>query len=349
MRIIFAKHYFIISIFSILSCNNSNPELLQLVSAEGVVKPLEDIIIRCPMPRGILSAEGKVLIFNRCGDYPLQIIDLANKKEHWIGRFGDGPNEMRSPTNMLSYAKEPGVLVKVLDSRTQSIFRVMAKDDEYYLEEERKIPPMIYGYKNFIELQDQSIIYNRLQDEYNIGKWLPTGEELFVIDFQPDIGSPKGNTEKAMHYYNHIVVNPINGKIIQILAVFPYMLAYDHQLQLIEIKQTRDNIPKPDWSIDGSDKFADIPINARDILPGANYFYVLNPRATPRERSTGNFPPSIDIYNWNMELVASLSLDKFFDNFAIDFENKKIYGSTFGTEDQVLGEVSIPVSLHPFF
>jgi hypothetical protein len=50
-----------------------------------------------------------------------------------------------------------------------------------------------------------------------------------------------------------------------------------------------------------------------------------------------------------MELVASLSLDKVLAYAAIDFSNKKIYGITFGVEDVVLGEVSIPSSLHQFF
>ncbi len=349
------KYLFIFFLFFLTSCTNSNPELVQLVSAEAVVKPYEDIFIRCPAPFGIQSAKGKVIILNSCGDYPVQIIDLSNDKEYWVGSFGDGPNEIGHAVGMLSYVNEPNLLVKILDQRRQSIIRVMAKDDEYYLQEEKSFPPVISAYKDVIELEDGSILYNRVQAEYNIGKWLPTGEELFVMDFQPDIGYPEESgfgwlAEKGMSYYNKLIVNPNSGKIIQILRMFPYMIAYDDQLQLLEIKQTQENVPKPDLSLSGSEKFDDILTFALDAQPGPDYFYVFNPNSTMSQRLTGELiEPSIDIYNWDMELVASLKLDKLLNLFTIDFENKKIYGITFGSGDQVLGEVSIPASLHQFF
>lgn len=350
------KYYFIFFLFFLTSCTNSNPELVQLVSAEAMVKPYEDIFIRCPAPFGIQSAKGKVIIFNRCGDFPVQIIDLANGKEYWVGSFGEGPDEMGTPFGMLSYVNEPNLLVKILDQRKQSIFRVMAKDDDYYLEEEKRFPPVISVYKDVIEFEDGSFLYNRQQAEYNIGKWLPSGEELFVMDFQPDIGYPDGTgdgfwlADKGMAYYNSLLVNPISGKIIQILNWFPYMIAYNDQLQLMEIKQTQENVPKLDWSLSGSTKFQNTPNLALFAKPGPDYFYVFNPNSTMSQRSNGEFiQPSIEIYNWDMELVASLKLDKFLNLFTIDFENKKIYGITFGSGDQVLGEVSIPASFHQFF
>lgn len=351
------NHYLIILLIVLASCTKSSTEMAQLVTESAVVKPHEDIFIRCLAPFGIQSAKGKVIIINRCGDYPVQIIDLANDKEYRVGSFGEGPDEMVIPYGgMLTYVNDPNLLIKILDQRKQSIFQVMAKDDDYYLEEEKSFPPVIYAYKDVIELPDGSILYNRQQAEYNIGKWLPNGEELFVMDFQPDIGYPDGTGdgfwlgEKGFSYYNSLLVNPINGKIIQILNWFPYMIAYDDQLQLLEIKQTQENVLKPDWSLSGTKKFENTPDFALFAKPGPNYFYVFNPNSTISQRSNGEFiQPSIEIYNWDMELVASLKLDKYLNQFTIDFDNKKIYGITFGSGDQVLGEVSIPASLHQFF
>lgn len=350
------KYYFIIFMFFLASCTNSNTEMVQLVSESAVVKPHEDILIRCLAPSGIYFAGGKVILFNSCGDYPLQIIDLANNKEYWVGRFGDGPNEIGNAVGMLTHIEEPNLLAKVIDQRKQSIFRVTAKDDEYYLSEEKSFPSVISVYNDVIELSDGSILYNRLQADYNIGKWLPNGEELFVMDFQPDIGFPDETgfggwlMEKAMAYYNSLIVNPNSGKIIQILRMYPYMISYNDQLQLLEIKKTEGKIPQLDWSLNGSRKFEGFPFLSLEAKAGPDYFYVLNPKLIYRPFSDEKpIDPSIDIYNWNMELVATLKLDKLLRDLTIDFENKKIYGVTFGSEDQVLGEVSIPASLHPFF
>jgi hypothetical protein len=350
------QYLFIFFLFFLTSCTNSNTELVQFVSDSAVVKPHEDIFIRCLAPRGIHFTEGKVIILNSCGDYPFQIIDLSNDKEHWVGSFGDGPNEIAYAVGMLSYVNKPNLLVKVIDQRKLNIFQVITKDDKYYVEEEKSFPPVISVYKDVIELEDGSILYNRQQAEYNIGKWLPSGEELFVMDFQPDIGFPEGSgddgwlAEKGMAYYNSLIVNPNSGKIVQILRMYPYMIAYDDQLQLIEIKQTEGKIPQLDWSLSGSKKFEGFPFLSLEAQAGSDYFYVLNPRLIYRPFSKEEpIDPSIDIYNWDMELVASLKLDKLLRNFTIDFKNKKLYGVTFGSADQVLGEVSIPTSLHPFF
>ena len=356
MKISIMNHYLIIFLLFLTSCTNSNKEMVQLVTESAVVKPHEDIMIRCLAPDGVHFAKGKVIILNSCGDYPFQIIDLATKKEQWVGSFGDGPNEIGYAVGMLSYVKDPHLLVKVIDQRKQRIFRVMAKDDEYFLEEEKSFPPVIAAYKDVIELPDGSILYNRLQAEYNIGKWLPNGEELFVMDFQPDIGFPDESgsggwlMEKAMAYYNSLIVNPTSGKLIQILRMYPYMIAYDNQLQLLEIKQTEGKIPQLDWSLSGSRKFEGFPFLSLEAKVGSDYFYVLNPKLIYRPFSDEEpIDPSIDIYNWDMELVASLKLDKLLRDLSIDSENKKIYGVTFGSGDQVLGEVSIPASLHQFF
>lgn len=126
------------------------------------------------------------------------------------------------------------------------------------------------------------------------------------------------------------------------------MIAYDDQLQLLEIKQTEGKIPQLDWSLDGSKKFEGFPFLSLEAKAGPDYFYVLNPKLIYRPFSDEEpIDPSIDIYNW--EMVASLKLDKLLSNLSIDFDNKKIYGVTFGSGDQVLGEVSIPASLHQFF
>jgi hypothetical protein len=350
------KNYIIIFLCFLSSCTHSNPEWVQLVSAEAVVKPHEDIFIRCLAPDGLQFAKGKIIILNRCGDYPVQIIDLGNAKESWVGSFGDGPNEIGYAVGMLSYDDDPNLLIKVIDQRKQSIIRLMAKDDEYYLEEEKNFPSVISVYKDVIEMEDGSILYNRLQAEYNIGKWLPSGEELFVMDFQPDIGFPDESgfggwlAEKGMSYYNSLIVNPNTGKLIQVLRMFPYMIAYDNQLQLLKIKQTEGKLPQVDWSLPGSRKFEGLSFLSLEAKAGPDYFYVLNPKLIYNPRSfEESIDPSIDIYNWDMELVASLKLDKLLEYMSIDFKNKKIYGKTFGSEDQVLGEVSIPASLHQFF
>lgn len=227
MRPSFLNYYFISLLIFSTSCTKSSTDLVQLVEESAVVKPHEDIFISCLAPEGLYFAQGKVIILNSCGDYPFQIIDLATKKEQWVGSFGDGPNEIGYAVGMLSYVREPNLLVKVIDQRKQRIFRVMAKDDEYFLEEEKSFPPVIAAYKDVIELPDGSILYNRLQAEYNIGKWLPNGEELFVMDFQPDIGFPDESgsggwlMEKAMAYYNSLIVNPTSGNLIQILRMYP--------------------------------------------------------------------------------------------------------------------------------
>lgn len=332
------------------SCNSSKTESvqsLQLVSDEAVVKPLEAVIIRCPI--GIQVADGRIFIINECGDHPVQIIHPATKEEHWVGKFGDGPDEIGSLSSISSFNNDDGALLKLLDSRKRSIFQLKDTNEGYVLQEERKIPPVISSWIHFIELGDGSIVYNQASGLYNMSRWLPSGKELFVMDFQPDIGSQSRDLFKVYDYYNHLAVRPNGEKIVQVLQHFPYMIAYNKELKLIEIKQTNDNIPRPDWSIEGARKFFNLPQYALEVHSSENYFYVLNPRATYEQTADAQFKPLLEIYNWDIELVATLSLDKVFAYVAIDASNKKIYGITFGSEDVILGEVNIPASLHRFF
>jgi hypothetical protein len=341
------KNHLIILLILFTSCTNSNPESVQLISENAMVKPIEDVIMRCP--EGMHFADGRIFIINGCGDHPIQIINPATGEEQWVGRFGDGPDEIASPSSMFSFNHEDDVTLKILDSRKRSIFQLKDTNEGYVLQEEKKIPPVISTWIHFIELEDGSIVYNQASGSYNMSRWLPNGEELFVMDFQPDIGSQSHGMYKAYDYYNDLAVHPKGDKIIQVLHNFPYMVAYNQNLERIEIKQTEDKVPQPDWSNEGVEKFFDLPQYALEVYSSEEYFYVVNPRATYEQTANAQFKPSIDIYNWEMELVASLSLDKMFGGVAIDFSNKKIYGLTFGSEDAVLGEVTIPRSLHQFF
>lgn len=345
------KYFFIIiSLGFLSSCSDSKLESVQLVSDEAVVKPFEDIMIGCVVHQGIQISEGKIIILKNCGDYPIRIIDLVAGEEHWVGSFGDGPGEVGNHNGFPSHTLEKGTLAKVIDYSKRIIYGLIKTNEGFSILKERDFPPVITSWKDIIELVDGSIIYNSVGELYNISKYMPNGEELFVMDFQPDIGSPNQGMDKAYDYYNDMIINPLTGKIIQVLQNFPYMIAYDQQLQLLEIKKTREEVPKPDWSIKGNRKYDPIPRYATQVLSGPNYYYVMNPEVN-QEQTYGNnqYSPSLDIYNWEMELVASLNLDKPIFHSNIDFENKKIYGITFGSDDMVLGEVSIPASLHRFF
>ena len=330
-----------------MACSSPKEEQAIIISAEAPVQEVSGIELRCP--EQLFWSKGKLITINNCGGNAVQVIDLQTKSEQWLGTFGDGPNEIGSLATMVTFDKSDGVLVKMLDSRKKSIFKLIENNGEIELIQERKIPDEIYNWYNFIELGDGSIVYNHLSGEYNMSRYLAKDKELFVMDFLPDIGTTNIGVNKAYDYYNHIVVKPDGSKVIQLLQSFPFMIAYDGDLNLIEIRQTKPSYDTPDYEVRGAEKFFDLPQYVLEVLPGEDYFYVVNPNATYSQTADANFAPIIEIYNWNMELQATLSLDRLLGFTAIDFDQKKIYGLAIGDAELVLANVEIPNELHKYF
>lgn len=339
--------FLIILFVFVLACSSPKEEEAIVISAEALVEEVSGVELHCP--EQVFWSDGKLITINNCGGNAVQVIDLQTKSEQWLGTFGDGPDEIGSLASMVSFDKSNGVLVKMLDTRKRSIFTLFENDGEIKLTQDQNIPEVIYNWYNFIELRDGSIVYNNLSGEYNMSRYLPSGDELFVMDFLPDIGTPNQGVDKAYDYYNHIVAKPDGSKIVQVLQSFPFMIAYDADLNLIELHQTQESYQKPDFSISGANKFFDLPQYILEAHAGEDYFYVVNPNATYEQTADANFAPIIEIYNWDMELQATLSLDRLLGFTAIDFDQKKIYGLAIGEEELVLANVDIPRELHQYF
>jgi hypothetical protein len=336
----------IVCLLICVGCNNLKQEV-SVVYKATVMPVIGTESLRCP--GALVFFENYLAIVHQCGANRLQIFDMTDFSDQWLGEVGGGPNEIWSLGHLPSFARNNAHQIKFVDDAKKRFFHLIRNDQNFFsLEAENAIPNQLEGYLECVELTDHSLIYGQSNGLYNLGRYFPDGRELFLEDFYPDIGSTHTGVKKAYDYYHSLLVHPSGNIIVQALQGAPFLVAFDDQLQLKDIKQTKNTFTR---------------LDAGDFGPGGSspkqyvleahsntdYIYLLNPQASFDETSDGNFIPSIEIYDWELNQVATLTLDRLFVYMAIDYQNQKIYGATMEDAEIILGFVEIPEALKAFF
>jgi hypothetical protein len=307
----------------------SEKEFEEVYDLSGKAVALENTLL---LPTHIFKVHENVIVFDNDDNALFKVYGIPelDYKFSW-GKRGEGPGEIKM--------FDPSSFEVVEDGfEYQDMFNIrkcQVLEDTIKTVESKKLPLFDQPLNRVRKINDTLYFAdNQIGDKSNEHVALGLGSNSILYKFgdYPTPSRKLGDSQISMAFMKNNVANFEKERFVTFYQKINKVKFYDLEGNLI--KELKNG------SYDDNQKAV---IHYAEPVATENFIYVFNIKKSKKEieEDIENYKPTVEVWDWSGNPIASLNMDKPIISMAIDEEARKIYGVSFWSQS-VIYEFDLP-------